>query len=288
MRQNTMKRANVVVASIAVWLWATPSILGQADPSRTSVPLSDPSRPATIRVNLFQGAITVKASSGNEVVVVTSGERVRGGDQPPEASGLRRLSPPSGTHVEEENNVVSIGATRLTDVDVEVQVPARANLALRTMNGQVLVEGVDGDIEATSMNGTITLTGVGGAVVAHGMNGKVVAVLKQVAPQKPMAFTSMNGTVDVTLPAAVGANLKLRSDRGEIYTDFDVQLQQPPVANPPVPAPSPAPAPAVKNGRARSRAEVRLDTTIQGSVNGGGPEFELRTFNGNIYLRKGT
>ncbi len=27
--------------------------------------------------------------------------------------------------------------------------------------------------------------------------------------------------------------------------------------------------------------------TIYGTVNGGGPDFELRTFNGNVYLRKG-
>ena len=44
--------------------------------------------------------------------------------------------------------------------------------------------------------------------------------------------------------------------------------------------------------QAREREEgpgtrIELDSSIYGSVNGGGPEFELRTFNGNIYLRKG-
>ena len=77
----------------------------------------------------------------------------------------------------------------------------------------------------------------------------------------------------------MAANLKLRSDRGEVYTDFDVRLQQPAVPPPPVPEPP------GKGGRARGRG---ADTSIHGSVNGGGPEFELRTFNGNIYLRKGS
>jgi hypothetical protein len=29
-----------------------------------------------------------------------------------------------------------------------------------------------------------------------------------------------------------------------------------------------------------------MDRSIYGTINGGGPDFELRTFNGNIYLRK--
>ena len=39
-----------------------------------------------------------------------------------------------------------------------------------------------------------------------------------------MAFTSLNGIVDVTLPASVKANVKLRSDQGDVFTDFDIQL----------------------------------------------------------------
>ncbi len=40
-----------------------------------------------------------------------------------------------------------------------------------------------------------------------------------------MASTSFNGDVDVTLPASAKANLKLRTDQGEIFTDFDVQIR---------------------------------------------------------------
>jgi hypothetical protein len=29
-----------------------------------------------------------------------------------------------------------------------------------------------------------------------------------------------------------------------------------------------------------------VDRSIYGTINGGGPDFELRTFNGDIYLRK--
>jgi hypothetical protein len=73
----------------------------------------------------------------------------------------------------------------------------------------------------------------------------------------------------------VKANLKLRSDQGDVFTDFDLQLR---------PAdPSSAPNTRRQNGRQR----IDVDKAIYGSVNGGGPDFEMRTFNGNVYVRKG-
>ena len=45
-----------------------------------------------------------------------------------------------------------------------------------------------------------------------------------VDPNKPLSFSSMNGTIDVTLPADFKANVKLRTDHGEIYSDFDFKL----------------------------------------------------------------
>jgi hypothetical protein len=40
--------------------------------------------------------------------------------------------------------------------------------------------------------------------------------------------------------------------------------------------------------QAQQRANVRfeIESGIYGTVNGGGPEFELRTFNGDIFLRR--
>ena len=91
---------------------------------------------------------------------------------------------------------------------------------------------------------------------------------------KQMAFTSLNGTVDVTLPPSTKANLRLRSDRGDVYSDFDVQLA--------------ASAPAVQeSGGSNGRYRINRNRSVVGAINGGGPEFELRTFNSNVYVRKG-
>ena len=41
-----------------------------------------------------------------------------------------------------------------------------------------------------------------------------------------MAFTSLNGRIDVTFPPSAKFNAKLKSDRGEIYSDFDVDVNK--------------------------------------------------------------
>jgi len=213
------------------------------------------------------------------------------------------LTQRTGVRIEEANNVMSVASGRfMGGEDVQIQVPLRTNLNLSTFNGDVIsVEGVEGEIEVTSTNGDIMLRNVAGTVVAHAMNGDMHVTLRQATPDKPMSFTSFNGNVDVTLPAAVKAAFKLRSDQGEVYTDFDVQIQQQPATStsiqvapvppappaPPAPpgfAPNPAPRPARD---ARRGPRVVVDASILGTVNGGGPEFELRTFNGDIYLRRG-
>jgi len=159
-------------------------------------------------------------------------------------------------------------------VDFDIQVPARTNLHLATFEGAITVDGVEGEHEVSSANGGITLTKVAGAVVAHSMGGNMVATLTRVLPDKPMAFTSMNGKVDVTLPASVKATFKLRSDMADVFTDFDLQMQ-------------PRRTQPTNDNQRDGKFRIEVNKDILGTANGGGPEFELRTFNGNVYLRKG-
>jgi hypothetical protein len=319
-----MKRTIVVAVSVGAVIMTAAFLQAQSDTNRLTVPFSDPARPGTVNVSVFQGGITVRVGTARDVIVTSSDARVTNSREQPsgKGAGLRRLSQPAGLAVMEENNVMTISSGRLTGgSDVELQVPARTNLKLSTINGdKILVERIEGDIEVTAVNGSIMLTDVAGAAVVHSTNGEVKVTLRQVTAQKPMSFTSFNGDVDVTLPPNTKANLKMRTDHGEVLTDFDVQIQQRPPSStsapavvfvappvPPLPPLPPLPPGADSNERERQARErerqvrerdrqirdqkagtrIELDSSIYGSVNGGGPEFELRTFNGNIYLRKG-
>lgn len=289
----------------------------QQAPTQLTVPFSDPARPGTVRVNVLSGSVTVKPGTAKDVMVSTSRgdrddearrerererereierqaerrNRGRSDDDTPPTDGLRRLTQPAGVSAEEENNVISISSPVWSGAsNITILMPPATNLVVRAVNGgEVSVEGIAGSIEVNNVNGSIRITDVTGPVIAHATNGRVTASLKQVPAGKPMSFTSFNGNVDVTLPASAKAALKLRSDRGDVYTDFDVQA----TAN----APRAQTPETRRDDRGRDRdtdpkdkAKYRIETdrSIYGTINGGGPDFELRTFNGNIYLRKAT
>ena len=256
------------------------AVARQSGTDQVTVPLSDPSRPALIDVSLVTGSITVRGANRKDVLVIAHPETDRL-DRPsrrvdPDATGMRRIPQIAGFRISEEGNRVKVGADSPNrSISFEILAPSRSNLKLHTVNGgEIVVENIDGDIDVSNVNGGIALTGVGGSVIAGTTNGDVRATLTRVTEQKAMAFTSLNGTVDVTLPPATKANLRLRSDNGDVYSDFDVQI-----------APS---TPLVQESRsANGRYRISRNRSVVGSINGGGPEFELRTFNSSVYVRKG-
>jgi hypothetical protein len=242
---------------------------------------------------MFGGA-TIRGSNRKDIVVETRpssddrrGQRFgpqlkvyvgRGGrDSDSDTTGLRRLTQAGGYVIEENNNEVLVASGAMNrGLDFTILVPTRTHLKLSALNdGPIVVENVEGDIEVNNQNESITLTNVAGSVVANAHNGAVKVVMTRLMADKAMGFTSFNGDVDVTLPASAKANLKMHSDHGEIFTGFDVQLR---------PA-TPATTQPTRGGDGRFRIEV--NRSVQGAINGGGPEFEMRTFNGNIYVRKG-
>jgi DUF4097 and DUF4098 domain-containing protein YvlB len=87
-----------------------------------------------------------------------------------------------------------------------------------------------------------------------------------------MSFSTFNGDIDVTFPASLTAVLRINSGRGEVLTDFDVEVQpQPPV---------------VERGGEGGRYQVRLERETRAVIGRGGPDIYFKTFNGNITVRK--
>jgi DUF4097 and DUF4098 domain-containing protein YvlB len=267
-----MKRMIPVVVLAAAMLAALPA----RAQDRVTVNFTDPSKPGLLRVNTVNGSISVKTHAGTDVIL--EGKSLDRGRQAQTRDGLRRIdSNNAGLTIEEENNVMTVSSRGSSNSgNIEIQVPAKTNLRITTVNGgAVTVDDVEGEIEVNNTNGNIVLNNVAGSVIAHATNGRLVASLRDMTANQPMSFITQNSNVDITLPPTAKANLKMRTDNGEAYTDFDIQLR-------------PATPPVVEDNRNRGgRFRIQTDRTINGTINGGGPDFEIRTLNGNIYLRKG-
>jgi DUF4097 and DUF4098 domain-containing protein YvlB len=276
-----MKRSHIYWSLITLLMIAgTLAFAQQATADRVTVPFSDPSKPGLVEAYAQNGAITVRGYSGNEVIVEA---KVRGTqikekeDVPQKAKGMHRISANStGLVVEEKNNVMEVNVTAYDNtVDLTIQVPFKTSLKLGSFeNGDIVVENVTGEIEAASHEGSVTLKKISGSAVVHAYDGSILVDFDQMDPGKPMSFASYDGDVDVTFPAALKANVKMRTQEGEIYSDFQVDLK-------------PAPQQQVQDERKRGgKYRISFGEYIFGTINGGGPEFQFETYDGNIYIRK--
>jgi DUF4097 and DUF4098 domain-containing protein YvlB len=261
----------------ALWMGLTIIAYPQApDADHFTIPLSDPSRTATVNVKILAGSISVKGYDGNEVIVDAKyGERTRSRERPDvDTTGLQRIAT-TGMVIEEEDNVIDIRTgSMMYPSDITLQVPRHTMLVLKKVNkGDITVEQVRGEIEVNNINGNVNLNQVSGSVVAHALNGNVKVSLVDIEPDAPMSFSSLNGDIDVSFPADLKADVSMSTAHGEIFSGFDVKIDE---TRGRIPV----------DDSSEEEGKVRIDGSIRGRINGGGAEMQFKAFNGNIYIRK--
>lgn len=255
----------------------TPQLLAQPASSEIKeqlvVPLSDPGKPVKIVAHVLHSTLKVVGYEGKDVMINVTADAGRKRESP---GGMKRIGGGSGGEVtaEEDHNTVNINSELSHFSTIEIKVPmTRVSLDIGTVNeGKIEVENVSGQLEVSNVNGPITCTNVGGSVVANTVNGSVVVSLKSVDPQAPMAFSTLNGNIDVTFPVSIKANVKLKAEHNDIFSDFDVEVSKT--------------SPTVKKSTEGHMSKITIDDWVYGKIGGGGPEVMMNTTFGSIYIRK--
>ncbi|OUJ72390.1 hypothetical protein BXP70_18860 [Hymenobacter crusticola] len=271
-----MLRASLLTALVSATL---PTLAQSGDKDQLVVPLSSPGKPGMLRVKLVNGSINVVGYSGKDVVIDAASrdsKRTASRHLPATANGLRRIDNDSGVEltVDENDNRVNVKTDSYRHpVQLTIKVPQNFSLQVSTVqDGNIVVENVTGELEVGNVNGGIQLKDVGGSAVANTVNGAVTATFRSVSNGAPMAFSSVNGAVDVSFPNSTKAAFKLKTDHGEIYSDFDLVTERS--------------APKVNRSNEGGTYRVNVDNWTYGKINGGGAEVMMKTLNGNIYIRK--
>ena len=273
-----MKSIIYILAGFLLLTTAPNYTLAQSDfKEEFVIPLSKPGEIGLLKVDLRGGSISISGYSGNEVVVNAEiiNHPTKEDDEKKSPDGLTRI--PSNTmnfSIAEKNNKVYVEYNDWKrDMKLDIKVPEKFNLALDSHNGKMItVEGVSGEMEVESHNGHVELNNIAGSAIVSSHNGHIVANFKSVKSDTPMAFSSYNGKIDITLPANTAINTKLQTRKGEIYTDFDMEIIKV--------------APQKHSRNENGIFEIKIDDWVHGKVNGGGSEMMMKTRNGNIYLRK--
>ena len=198
-----------------------------------TVPLSEPGKPVTLEAHLMKGSIKVIGYEGKDVLiqVLMDSSKEEEEDRDDDSRGMKRIGSTGGMDVraDEDNNNVRISSSAENKLaGLVIKVPQNTTrIELGTINGgEITVSDVSGKLELHNVNGGITATGISGSVVANTVNGDVIVKFKSVDASAAMGFSNLNGKIDVTLPADTKANLKLKCDRGEMFTDFDIDVDK--------------------------------------------------------------
>ena len=262
----------LLTALLSTRLWAQDGEKGQL-----VVPLSDPGKPYKLEVGLINGSITITGYEGKDIIIDAQGEERKHREKEPAPGGMRRLSAVSNLDVQaqENNNQVNVHGSPNKTTNLTIKVPMNStSVKLSTVNnGNINASNLSGDLEIRNVNGYIKLNNISGSVVANTVNGNVEVTFKSIDAKAAMAFSTLNGKVDVTFPASLKANVKLKSDQGDIFTDFDVVTEQ----RKPV---------VTKNTGEKGMYSLKMEDWVYGKIAGGGPELLMKTTLGSLYIRK--
>ncbi len=151
-------------------------------------------------------------------------------------------------------------------VDFTVLLPAGVKVLAGTVNGEVQVEGVTEEVDASSVNGRVEAASSGGPVRASSVNGSVDARMGTIGAGSRLTLESVNGSVSVTLPADLRAEVDLTTTNGSVQSDFPI---------------------AVLGSLDRRHLHGTIGGA-PGTAGGGTPELRIETVNGSIALRKGS
>lgn len=242
------------------------------EPVRLTIPLSHPDRPMILNINHYKGSIRITGYRGN-VALVEAVQRYSNPEQSRQ-KGMTRISSHSlKLRGAEKNNEVTIESNSETKtIDMDIKVPFNCSLRLHLFdNGEIVVNNLSGEFEISNINGRIELNHVKGSAVLNTVDGNILANFITIKENTPMAFSSVEGHIELSLAHEINAYIKAKTDHGEVYSDFEMQLE-------------PRRSKEERNAQT-GEYQISLTEWIHGKINNGGPELLLKSYYGNIYLR---
>lgn len=239
-----------------------------------TIPLSETGKRGTLSVDVKKGPITIKGTNRQDIYVKYKSTD-EGGEKGKETmkNGMKKIGgAAAGLEAGEQDNKVYIESESWNKgIVLYVEVPRGFDLEVQSYNdGDINIDNIAGKVAIETYNGSITAKNMEGSVVANTYNGPVIVTFTKITAGTPMNFVTFNGDVDITLPTDAKANLKMKSEQGDVYTDFDMQVTKP----------------AISSEKKEGKTKTFVSGWVTGAINGGGAEFSMQNYNGDIYIRK--
>jgi hypothetical protein len=215
--------------------------------------------------------LTLEGTSGNEIVFVSLDGRQ---DKDSRAAGLRAIS---NAGLEDNTGVglavLDKGTTyevyQLKKMDgprVKILVPKGVAISISHSSPygeDIKLKNIESEVESSTVHSGIHLENVTGPMNIKTVHGEIEADFNA-GIKSPVRLVSTHGPVDVTLPLAIRATMTLSTTYGEIFVDPALKLEV----------------------ETKGDMVKYSSNSVNGKINGGGIEIELKSAHNSIYLRK--
>lgn len=110
-------------------------------------------------------------------------------------------------------------------VEYALTIPRRARIdSIEVINGSLDVDGVEGDVKASSINGNVKARSLAGDVRLSTVNGGLEATFTRLDEAKPVNLSSVNGNIVLVLPSDSNAQVRAGTVHGGVSNDFGLPV----------------------------------------------------------------
>ena len=222
----------------AVALLVTGSLFASVTEEETfSFTLDDGGRFSISNVN---GSITITGASGNNVEIIA----IKKASNQKDLDAIEIEISHSASEIEVETELGGSGSwlsfgSNSGQVQYEVIVPEDTNLdSVETVNGDVTISGVSGNVAAESVNGDLDISDLVGDVSLSTVNGSVNAAFAKCEGEQSIKTETVNGRVTIFLPESSdvqitadtlngginGRDFGLKTDKGFVGSDLNGKI----------------------------------------------------------------
>ena len=135
-----------------------------------------------------------------------------------------------GTHYPDHRSFFgwfSFGSSDHYRVEYTLTVPRGAELdSIELVNGDLVVIGVQGGMEAELVNGDIIAKEIGGDLRLSTINGSIRPEFENMENVERIELESVNGEIKLILPSGASASVRVETLNGKLRNDFGLEIRE--------------------------------------------------------------
>ncbi|MBK1876911.1 DUF4097 family beta strand repeat-containing protein [Pelagicoccus mobilis] len=151
---------------------------------------------------------------------------------------------------------------KLRKTDIVIRVPQRISMRLNSVDGDLRVDDVVGELDVSAVDGDVVLQEVEGGIVANSVDGDIRIILSDTGFKSPISMVTVDGHVHLVTPSNFHADFSASTIDGTFKSDLEYR---------------------VKGGGKNFWGD---GVNMNGQFGEGGPPLSMKTIDGSIFVKE--